>query len=463
MNVYQKYISGVARSIAGRPGSHRRTEQDFAAFDREKSIVLRPLDYTNRDLTHDYDPAKNPLRVSPALMYTRHRELEDGGKMHIPSTVKSLVSGTALCYSHVVSSQQPMPRGFTVVQEGRSVITTQYPNQTRQEWVSRISGIPAGEVDDTLFFGLEDLDTFVESHERFHSANYRLWRAQHSQRLQPSRLYWSDQKSPEYDLLRKLSDTAPGEPYVEFLDECVSDTASCLYALKRGADPQFPQMVGQLRTAGAYLMGDSVHFTTPAIKGLLPVVEQLNQPGMLQDLTLEEIHDLAMEVTARHAPNRQEFYAMAMAVADEKQCAKDSLTAVEEKLKAVIQADPALKTDDMGHLVGRYCTTLRRVGPAAVQNFRRPPEAEKTPRVGPQNDFEALLTEEAAALLYQKQEYPDLDESYLLHLKLRTLEAGGHSGANSTRYRAVKMLLEERQKLEHSAEEEKPLPQVLER
>jgi hypothetical protein len=463
MNTYQKYISGVARSIAGTPGSNRRTEQDFSAFEREKSVVLRPLDYTNRNPEHDYDPVINPLRVSAALIYSRHHELEDGGKMHIPAVVKKLVAGTALCYSQVVSTQQTMPRGFTIVHEGRSVITTQYPNQTRQEWVSRMTGIPAREVDDTLFFSLDDLNTFVESHERFHSANFRMWRAQHSQRIQPRSLYWDDQKSPEQALLRKLADTTPGEPYVEFLDECVSDTASCLYALKRGADPQFPQMVGQLRLAGAYLVGDSVHFTTPAIKGLLPVVEQLQQAEMLKDLTLEEIHDLAMEVTARHAPNRQEFYAMAFAVVENKMCAKEPLTEVEARVMAVIQGDPVMKTDEMGHLVGRYCTTLRRVGPAAAQNFRREPEHEKTVRLGAQNDFEALLTEEAATLLYQKNEYPDLDDTYLLQLKLRTLEGAGQSGANSSRYRAVKMLLEERMKLAHSAEEEKPLPQVLER
>lgn len=405
----QKYLS----SLPDIRGYRKPMEQYFNAY---PATALHMLDFADRnalaqgdlDINLDQLWATNftsadgrvTAELSPEALGQIHLSLRAGHAEQLDQTEEIFVLG---------------PNGIQREEAEFNIVVGETPVATFAELIADDVDLHPAQINPKLAGSVADFHRYAEAHERFHVVNGAKWGS-------PSA--WSDRHRNAHGAegMKALNDKMRfcnrNEPYVEFLDECVADVGAMLYHLRDGGDENYLDTVADVRALGARSgVSDMEHFTTPCLDELAERLTVMRSMGVVQNLSIDDMHNLACRLVAQSAPDRAHFYLLERATRDAGTPAREV-----RRYDAIFDRDPQLQAsatpERMAALKNAYDSRLAE----ARQNVHLPKEQARA-----QFTNDALIqAQEEELLRFQVTEYPDFEgpqgERYLLTAKLRQLE-----------------------------------------
>jgi hypothetical protein len=385
-------------------------------FDGYPSTALHVLDFadraalTNGDLDINLDQlwatnftstdGRVTAELSPETLADIYASLRKGHAEHLSQVEEIFAIG---------------PNGVQREEAEFGIVIGEQPTATFAELVADDVDLHPAQVSPDLAGSVADFHRYSEAHERFHVVNNAKWAS-------PSA--WSDRHRNAHGAegLKALNDKMRfchrNEPYVEFLDECVADVGAMLYHLRDGGDENYLDTVADVRALGARSgVSDMEHFTTPCLDELVGRLSVMRNMGVMQNLSIDQMHNMACRLVAQSAPDRTHFYLLERATRDAGTPAREV-----RRYDAIFDRDPQLQARATPELMADLKRTYDSRLAEARQNIHLPNEKARAQFT---ND-DLIRAQEEELLRFQVTEYPDFEgpqgERYLLTAKLRQLD-----------------------------------------
>lgn len=198
------------------------------------------------------------------------------------------------------------------------MISEDSPLTTRQEMLASLSDMECEWIRADLYMSLEEMQAWTNAHEFAHSLSHgqftgeARYEALRNMKLGDIATQITDRPGLQQVCLQASQTKNINEPYMRYLDECISDTTASLFLLQQGSEPGTLHELADARQVATLKSLDTHYDTCTCVRHVADHADELEQE--LADADFETLHERAMQIVASQGFDRGQYYAFAQSV-----------------------------------------------------------------------------------------------------------------------------------------------------
>ena len=294
-------------------GSHLlvQLEHDTARVPNHRHLFVRSLDYPSKLLSN---AANNPLNVNLAGVWqtlAQYLPLLDVQAHQNANTDRYFSKGIASFHPADAASDrcalfQALENGKPLVLERAQAFSVSQPAfLTRQEIFSGLAMLPQHRIRADVGCSLAELHLFMDVHEYVHGLSQREFMAIGRLFSIPGQLKHLEVPPGRERLWQRLASLKNDEdPYLDYMNESVSDLAAGLSVLQKTGNRLGIRRLADARTHAKYAGLCPTYGTGPLLAYLADQADTLD----LKDKPLGELHQMAVDIFLNQGLERDAYY-----------------------------------------------------------------------------------------------------------------------------------------------------------